>query len=234
MNPIRSRLTRIASVVLLFSFLVSCATPTPAPTPQVFAPFILATRAATSPTITPFQPVAQTDTSVPLLPTSTPTQQPTVPPSATFTQFPTQTQVPPTNPPPAVTFTSPPPSAPSRTNYILYATMDFASRTLDVEETIRYYNGTGLTLSDIVLSVQPNLYGGAFVLNTISQDSVALTTYTLNGQALTMNLPQPLPAGSATTLTLSFRLNVPAKGAGLFGYDFNQINLVDWYPFVVP
>jgi hypothetical protein len=112
--------------------------------------------------------------------------------------------------------------------------MDFVARTLDVEETIRYYNSTGTSLSDIVLSVQPNFYGNAFVLNSISQDSVVLTSYTLNGQALTVNLPQLLPAGSATTLTLSFRLNIPAKGAGLFGYDFNQINLVDWYPFVVP
>ena len=236
MKPTPSRLIRIACTVLLFSFLASCATPTPVPTPQVFAPFILVTRAPNaSPTPTPFQPAAQTDTNVPIfIPTVTSTLSPTIAPSATFTQIPTQTQVPPTNPPPAVTFTSPPPSEPSRTNYILYATMDFAARTLDVEETIRYYNSTGTSLSDIVLSVQPNFYGNAFVLNSISQDSVALTSYTLNGQALTVNLPQLLPAGSATTLTLSFRLNIPAKGAGLFGYDFNQINLVDWYPFVVP
>ena len=113
--------------------------------------------------------------------------------------------------------------------------MDFASHTLDVEETIRYYNATGAALSDIVLSVQPNQYGDAFILNAISQDSAALTSYALSGQSLTVNLIQPLPAGSATTLTVSFRLNVPAKSAtGLFGYDFNQINLVDWYPFVVP
>ena len=40
---------------------------------------------------------------------------------------------------------------------------------------------------------------------------------------------------SATTLGINFKLNIPAKSStGIFGYDFNQINLVDWYPFVVP
>ncbi len=158
--------------------------------------------------------------------------------SATFTfEPPTLTPLPPTPIPVSVSTSVPPPVTgdASRTNYILYTTLDFTARTLNADETIRYYNNTGVALSDIVLSVQPNRYGGAFVLNSISQDTAALTTYTLNDQRLTLNLPQPLQPNSATTLTLSFKLNIPAKSStGIFGYDFNQINLVDWYPFVVP
>jgi hypothetical protein len=118
----------------------------------------------------------------------------------------------------------------------MYATLDFTAHTLDVDETVRYYNNTGVTLSDIVLAVQPNQYGGSvFVLNSIAQDNVSLTTFTINGQRLTLNLLQALQPGAATTLNLNFKLNIPSKSsAGLFGYDFNQINLVDWYPFVVP
>ncbi len=113
--------------------------------------------------------------------------------------------------------------------------MDFTAHTLGVDETIRYYNNTGTALSDLVLSVQPNLFSNAFSLKSISQDGAALTTFSLDGQRLTLSLPQPLQAGSATTLTLNFNLNLPAKTSdGLFGYDFNQVNLVDWYPFVVP
>ena len=225
---------RIAYCVILLSILAACAAPTPPPTPQVFAPFILITRDPNAPsTLTPFQPSDVVNTSMPSstpLPPDTPTLPPTAVPSATFTQIPTNTQAPPS----AVTLTVPPASQPSRTNYILYATMDFPSRIVDVDETIRYYNSTGVSLSDIVMAVEPNLYGNAFVLNSVTQDSTALTSYTISGQALTVNLIQPLPAGSATTLTLSYRLNVPEKGSGLFGYDFNQINLVDWYPFIVP
>jgi len=155
----------------------------------------------------------------------------TAPPTATSTLTP---------PPPAPTAGSvstavPQPVTPSRTNYILAATLDFDAHTLDVDETIRYYNTTGITLSDIVLSVQPNRYGGAFSLLAVFQDNAALTTYSLNDQRLTLNLSQPLQPNSATTLGIKFKLNIPAKAnEGLFGYDFNQTDLVDWYPFVVP
>jgi hypothetical protein len=102
-------------------------------------------------------------------------------------------------------------------------------------ETIGYYNTTGIALSVIVLSVQPNRYGGAFSLLAVFQDNAALTTYSLNDQRLTLNLPQPLQPNAATTLGIKFKLNLPPKtDERLFGYDFNQIDLVDWYPFIVP
>ncbi len=112
--------------------------------------------------------------------------------------------------------------------------MDFNAHTLAVDETIRYYNGTGVALSDIVLSVQPNRFGG-FTLNSLAQDNVALSSYSLSGQRLAITLPQQLPAGSATTFILNFSISLPSKGSNdLYGYDFNQVNLVDWYPFIVP
>jgi len=208
---------RIAYYVLLLSFLASCASPTQ--TAPVFPTFILITQDPNaSQTPTPFQPSGPTDTSVPSFTPETPTQIPT----QTFTPLPPTPIT-----APATTAVPPPTGNTSRTNYILYATLDFNARTLGVDETIRYYNNTGTALSDIVLSVQPNRYGGAFVLNSISQDSAALTNYTLNDQRLTLNLPQPLQPNSATTLALNFNLNIPAKSSGgIFGYDFNQINLV--------
>lgn len=113
--------------------------------------------------------------------------------------------------------------------------MDLNAHTLAVDQTIRYYNNTGVALADMVLSIQPNRYNNVFILNSISQDNAALTNYTLKDQRLSVNLPQSLQPNTATTLTLNFKLNIPAKRSdGLFGYDFNQIDLVDWYPFVVP
>jgi hypothetical protein len=229
--------------VILLAFLFSCSSPTP--TPQTFPQFILITQDPNaSPTPTPFQPMGMVNTPLatftpvtPASPTSTVTNTPipTLTPTATQTPAPipaSNTSAPVVAP---ATTAFPPPATPSRTNYILYATLDFNAHTLTVDETIRYYNNTGVALSDMVLSVQPNQYNGAFGLTSILQDNVALTNYALSGQRLTLNLPRALQAGAATTLSLQFKINIPAKtSTGIFGYDFNQVNLVDWYPFVVP
>jgi hypothetical protein len=117
----------------------------------------------------------------------------------------------------------------------LYTTLDFAGRSLTADETIRYYNRTGLALSEIVLSVQPNRYTNCFSLTSLAQDNRAVGAYNLDGQRLTVSLHEPLQPDAATTLALSFALALPAKRSdGLFGYDFNQVNLTDWFPFVVP
>lgn len=224
--------SRFTFYVLLFALLSSCASPSP--TVPVFPTFILITQDPnSSPTPTPFQPSGQVNT-----PLATFTLAPPATATATITQ----------TPPPALTFTPLPPpisdsvsptSAPSgtssRTNYILYSTLDFSGRIIITDQTIRYYNNTGVSLSEIVFSVQPNRYGNTFVLNSISQDGTAITSYSLDGQRMTISLPQPLQAGSATTFALNFKLNIPQKPSeGVFGFDFNQINLVDWYPFIVP
>ena len=222
------RTTRLAFYALLIALLSACGTPTPQP--PVFPTFLLITQDPNaSPTPTPFQPSGIVDTPLPTF-TPIPTITETPPSTQTFTPLP------PTPITAPVTTAAPPPAAPSRTNYIMYATLDFEDHIMDVEQTIRYYNNTGVALSDIVLSVQPIRYGSnVFVLNSVAQDNTALSTYTLGNQSLTLSLPQQLQPGSATTLNLNFRLNIPSKSStAIFGYDFNQINLIDWYPFVVP
>jgi hypothetical protein len=222
---------RFASLILLASLLLSCTAPiaTATATPQHFAPFILVTQDPNaSATPTPFQPSGLAETPLPTF-TASP------PPTATFTSTPPVTATFPPLPSPTTGSGSPAFPTSSRTNYILYSTLDFQNKSITTDQTIRYYNNTGTTLSDIVLSVQPNIHTNAFVLNSIAQDGTSITSYTFSGQRLTVNLPQPLGAGSATTLTLNFKLNIPQKSSSdVFGYDFNQINLVDWYPFIVP
>lgn len=235
MNSHKTRTTktvwRILSFAVLATILLACTAPVPSPTPRPFAPFILATRDPNAATPTPFQPSGEVDTPVPTftaspMPSATPTA--TTPPTATIAAATTQSLPPPTTTPATGT-------ASSRPNYILHATLDFANKTLSADQTIRYPNKTSSTLYDLVFSVQPNLYTNAFTLNTIAQDGAALTSYNLSGQRLTVTLNQPLAPGAATTISLNFSLNIPAKSANeVFGYDFNQINLTDWYPFIVP
>jgi len=85
------------------------------------------------------------------------------------------------------------------------------------------------------MAVPPNLWTGAFALNALEQDGAALTSYSLGGERLTLALNQPLAAGAATTLHLTFSLAIPPKSYdGTFGYLGYQVNLTDWYPFIVP
>lgn len=225
-NSLKSQVASLRFYFLLSIFLFSCASPAaPTITPISFSQFEINKPNLTS---TPFQPIDVTNTSIP-----------------TFTQIPTLTLTPTftltsTPPPPTLTVATAPsntasPTNSTRTNYILYATLNFANRTIAVDQTIRYYNNTGVDLSELVLAVQPNLFNKTFTLNLILQDNMNVTSYSLNGQNLTITLPKTLPANSATTIVMNFSLNIPQKSANdVFGHDFNQINLVDWYPFVVP
>jgi len=228
---------RITLCVLVAILIVSCLSPSggaaPAPTPQNFAPFLLVTQDPNaSPTATPFQPSDIVHTPLPTfteIPPATETFTPSPEPTLTFTPLPTLTPDP--NAP-----TPPPPGADSpRPNYILNAALDFRNKTLTADQTIRYYNRVGAPLAELVLSVQSNTHPNAFTLNSIAVDGTPVTAYQLSGQRLVVSLPQPLPADSALTLTLNFTLRIPRKTSSeLFGYDHNQINLVDWYPFIVP
>jgi hypothetical protein len=217
------------ALCLIFSvFLFACAspaTPTSTSTPISFSKFEL-TKPNSNLTSTPFQPDDITSTAIPTF-TSSPI------PTLTLTQ--TITPPPITVTPASLPTTESSPVISARTNYILFANLDFKNRKISVDETIRYYNNTGTNLSELVLAVPPNIYNNTFVLNSISQDGNSISNYALSGQTLRVTLLTTLPASSATTIALNFKLNIPQKGADeVFGYDFNQINLVDWYPFVVP
>jgi Peptidase family M1 domain len=183
-----------------------------------------------SPTPSPFQPLPASDTPVPS-PTLTPTD--TQVPSAT----PTATSLPPTP-----TFTTVPstesattiPEA-ARTSYALYVSLNYSGKTAAVDETIRYMNSTGQSLADVVLAVEPNLWSNCFSLTVLDQDGAPLANYTLSGQKLTITPAQLLPPGAVTTFSLSYKLVLPPKRfEETFGYLGNQINLTDWYPFIVP
>ena len=152
----------------------------------------------------------------------------------------TFTPLPPTDTPlPTLEFTATPlvsptsPPASTRTHYTLHVLLDYSGRQLAADETIRYTNQTGVPLSELVLSVQPNQRSG-FSLENIMLAGNPLT-YDLSGQRLTVYLPQELAPGAQATLTMRFRISLPPKiKEHPYGYDVDQVNLTDWYPFIVP
>jgi hypothetical protein len=201
-------------------FIVACSFPFVTPPSSVV---FVSPNPEPSPTYTPFQPVGDS-----------------LAPEDPATALPTFTPQPPTDTPlPTLAFTATPLAPPSslpasaRTQYTLHALLDYSSYQLAVDETIRYTNQTGVTLGELVMAVVPNLRDG-FSLENIMQDGNALQ-YDLSGQRLTVSLPQGVAPGAQATLSMRFRISLPAKiKEHPYGYDIDQVNLTDWYPFVVP
>ncbi|NWG34419.1 MAG: M1 family metallopeptidase [Chloroflexi bacterium] len=208
--------------LILLLLLSSCNLSTPEQT--VHPTLILVTSAPNaSPTPTPFQPADSN-----YIPIEAPTLV------STFTPLP------PTNtPPPTLEFTAtalPQPTvspSASRTQYTLYALLDYYGRQLAVDETVVYTNQTGAPLNEIVMAVEPMHYSG-FTLEHILLEGKPLN-YDLTDHRLTVYLPQPLQPGSQVALAMRFRIALPPKVKDHpYGYDVDQINLTDWYPFIVP
>lgn len=215
------RLSPRLHFLLLILILTSCTLPTSNTPP---APFVLVTpNPGALPTPTPFQPADSN-----YIPIDAPTL------ISTFTPLP------PTNTPlPTLEFTATvlpsPTGIPSsaRTQYTLYALLDYYGHQLAVDETVAYTNQTGLALNELVMAVEPNLSGGFFLEHVLLNASQL--NYDLSGQRLTVYLPQPLQPNTQVSLAMRFRIDLPAKVKDHpYGYDVDQVNLTDWYPFVVP
>ena len=129
--------------------------------------------------------------------------------------------------------------------YVMDVGLNYSNKSATVNQTITYPNWTGEVLNSLVLAVEPNLWSGGFSLNSLAVDGTPITNYRLPNlsQRLEIPLPQPLPAGGTTTITLSYGLILPQMQAysnpnevrpQIYGFSERQLNLVEWYPFVVP
>jgi hypothetical protein len=158
---------------------------------------------------------------------ATPIPATAAPPSATPTESPLPT---------------PTPVLPARAQYTFDVLLDYAAKSLTVRETILYPNRTDEELSDILLAVEPNLWANCFSLESIQINGAEIRTYTLDGHALDLFLPAPLEPHDALTLELRYDLALPKidpvdptlTRPRIFGYTSRQINLTNWYPFIVP
>ena len=120
--------------------------------------------------------------------------------------------------------------------------LDYAAKSASVDEAIVYPNHSGQLLRDLVLAVEPNLWEGCFTLHGLSLDGEALSNFTLSGQKLTIPLANAIEPEKTFTLQLQYTLVLPEieptnpnlSRPRIFGYSARQINLTNWYPFVVP
>ena len=169
---------------------------------------------------------------------------PSTPPTATVEIVPTASLMPPTITP--IPPTETPRPAPTevpleRAQYRLNASLDYAGKRVEVEENIIYPNKSGESLSDLLLAVEPNYWANGFVLHELSVGG-ASANYSLEGQRLTIPLVTPLEPNQKIEISLKYTLNLPfavqgdptTQRARIYGYTNRQVNLTNWYPFVVP
>ena len=118
--------------------------------------------------------------------------------------------------------------------------LDYAAKAVSVGESIVYPNHTGQPLNDLLLAVEPNLWQNCFTLDSLDVNGAPVANYTLDGQKLEIPLSSPLVPESVIVIQMQFSLLLPllqeAHGVRpqIFGYSQAQMNLTDWYPFVVP
>ncbi len=132
--------------------------------------------------------------------------------------------------------------APARAQYTMDVVLDYNAKSVAVDETIVYPNHAAHALTDLVLAVEPNFWQGCFTLGSLSLDDSAITNYTLDGQKLSFPLPNVLQPGQVITLRLQYTMALPRieptnpnlSRPRIFGFSDLQINLTNWYPFVVP
>ncbi|MBE0670440.1 MAG: M1 family metallopeptidase [Anaerolineales bacterium] len=132
------------------------------------------------------------------------------------------------------------PGIPVREKYILNTSIDYDRHFVAVDEIITYPNHTGQPLHSLTLAIAANLWPNCFNLTQVTVDGTLIPNYILNAHRLDLPLPTPLAPDSVLTVNLSYSLSLPymdqanSLRARIFGYSDIQMNLVNWYPFIVP
>ncbi|MBK8782332.1 MAG: M1 family metallopeptidase [Anaerolineales bacterium] len=129
-----------------------------------------------------------------------------------------------------------------RAQYKMDTLIDYDAHTVTVTETILYPNLTGNQLNTLVIAIVPNLWQDSFSLTSLSIDGAPTTTYSLAGQRLDIALSSFVPAGSLIEIGIQYTLALPfaeqedpgVSRPRIYGYTSRQLNLTNWYPFVVP
>lgn len=127
---------------------------------------------------------------------------------------------------------------PSIPRHTVVADVNYADKTVRVDQRILYQNTTNTDLTDIVLNVDANRWINTFYLTELIVNN-AIVEYTLDEKRLTISLDTPLGKGCTLTIKLKFNIDVPQIGGGLItdskgylGYTPRQMNLGHWLPTV--
>lgn len=126
-------------------------------------------------------------------------------------------------------------------HYRFVVDLDYARHTALVTQTVEVTNNSSDTWTRIVLQIASARRAGVFTLSSLAVAGTA-AAYSVDRQSYTyaITLPQQLTSCAGTSLTLVYRLNVPATSLGggfpygNLGYGGRVIQFGNWYPVLVP
>jgi hypothetical protein len=121
--------------------------------------------------------------------------------------------------------------SPALPSYNLEASVDYASATVRVEQTVRFRNRTGLTLDRVVFQVATAYYGAFELLAASAQGRSAAAR--LDGTVLEVPLPSALNPGADGEVGLSYLLRVP-RSPGRISAGQHALSLGNWFPTLAP
>lgn len=125
--------------------------------------------------------------------------------------------------------------------YRLEAEMNYDLKTILVNESIEFTNGTGLKLDTILLAIPPNSVPGVLKMVQVSINDQVYDDFELDGERLLIK-GLALPNADTVELDVRFKLTLPELIQGdpnlvrpkIFGVTDQQVNLTDWYAMVTP
>lgn len=146
--------------------------------------------------------------------------------------LPTETPLPTNTPVPSL----------ERAIYTLDVLMDYDAKTVNVNQKILYPNLTGNQLNNLVMAIVPNLWQESFNLSSISINGEVISNYLITDQRLDIPLSFFLHPNETVEIDIQYALELPfaeqedpsISRPRIYGYTSRQINLTNWYPFVVP
>ena len=120
----------------------------------------------------------------------------------------------------------------AETRYELEADLDVPNAVLTVSQRTSFTNRSARPLTSLMFAVAP-AYAGAFALRSAAVDGGAVPAR-LDGTALELPLPSPLPPGGTARAELRYALDVPSPGTNRFGFAGGVLALGNWYPVLFP
>lgn len=126
-----------------------------------------------------------------------------------------------------------------RTRYQLDAILDWDTRRVRVEQTVRYRNDTLETLEEMMFVVAPRRFASVNIMSfqhALTEDGESIRDVTLDGWRLAVPLPKAIEPGCDAVVRLLFTLQLePYSGTnpeGWLAYTNRQLNLGHWFPTV--
>ena len=129
-------------------------------------------------------------------------------------------------------------SSKQRTQYELHATLNWATRIVEVNQTVHYLNDHDHPLTELVLHAETGRIQRPIMelQGVFAEDGTILEEVSFDETRLTISLPEAVEVGCDAVVRLQFTLSLgelsDSNPYGWLAYTARQVNLAHWFPVV--